>query len=97
VRPAPSIMIRFFFVRLILPLLFVLFVSRLIRAIVDGFKSAYVAQRRPPAPTVSPGGELKKDPVCGTYVSTSTGISKNVGGQTIYFCSEECRKKYRVA
>jgi YHS domain-containing protein len=90
-------MIRFFFVRLIFPLLLVLFVGRLLRAIVDGFRSAYVTQKQPPAPTVSPGGELKKDPVCGTYVSTAASISQKIDGHMVYFCSEECRKKYRAA
>jgi YHS domain-containing protein len=90
-------MIRFFLVRLIFPLLLVLFVSRLIRTIVEGLRSAYSSVSRPAAPTVSPGGELKKDPVCGTYVSAANSLSKKVDGQVVYFCSEECRKKYRVA
>ncbi len=48
---------------------------------------------RPPssAPT---GGELKKDPVCGTFISTATAFQKSVGGQTYYFCSTECRDKF---
>ena len=29
------------------------------------------------------GGELKKDPVCGTFISTATAFQKSVGGQTI--------------
>jgi len=41
------------------------------------------------------GGELKKDPVCGTFISTATAFQKSVGGQTYYFCSTECRDKYK--
>ncbi len=39
-------------------------------------------------------GELKKDPVCGTYISAATSIKEKVGGQTFHFCSQECRDKY---
>jgi YHS domain-containing protein len=39
-------------------------------------------------------GELKKDPVCGTYIAAATSIKEKVGGQTIHFCSTECRDKY---
>lgn len=39
-------------------------------------------------------GELKKDPVCGTYIAAATSIQEKVGGQTFHFCSMECRDKY---
>jgi YHS domain-containing protein len=48
------------------------------------------------APAVPMGGELKKDPVCGTFVSTSTSIKRTVGGEVLHFCSESCRKKFRA-
>jgi YHS domain-containing protein len=38
---------------------------------------------------------LKKDPVCGTFIAASTSMHKTVGGQTYYFCSVECRDKFR--
>jgi YHS domain-containing protein len=37
---------------------------------------------------------LKKDPVCGTFISTSTAIQKRVGGEIYYFCSSACRDKF---
>ena len=43
-----------------------------------------------------PGGELKKDPVCGTFISTTTAFQKYAGGQTYYFCSTECRDKFKA-
>jgi YHS domain-containing protein len=49
-------------------------------------------QKGPPA--VPAGGELKKDPVCGTFISTATAIQKRLGGETYYFCSAECRDKF---
>ena len=39
-------------------------------------------------------GELKKDPVCGTYIAAATSIKETVAGQTFHFCSQECRDKY---
>jgi YHS domain-containing protein len=39
-------------------------------------------------------GELKRDPICGTYVSTAVSIKKTVGGEVLHFCSPACRDKY---
>ena len=41
-------------------------------------------------------GELKKDPVCGTFISTATAFQKYAGGQTYYFCSTDCRDKFKA-
>ena len=51
----------------------------------------------PSRPAVPMGGELKRDPVCGTYVSTGASVTRSVNGQVLHFCSQECRDKYRVA
>ena len=48
----------------------------------------------PPAASTPTGGELKKDPVCGTFISTATAFQKAAGGQTYYFCSTACRDKF---
>src|SRR5713226_3713015 len=55
--------------------------------------SQRAAGPRPASGAVS--SELRKDPVCGTFVSTATAVQKNAGGQTYYFCSAECRDKFR--
>jgi YHS domain-containing protein len=47
-----------------------------------------------PANQVPLTGELKKDPVCGTYISAATSIKETVGGETHHFCSQQCRDKY---
>ena len=39
-------------------------------------------------------GELLKDPVCGTYVSSSSAFRKTVAGKTHDFCSEKCRDQF---
>ncbi len=40
-------------------------------------------------------GELRKDPVCGTFVSTTTPYSKSSNGVVSYFCSKECRDLFK--
>jgi YHS domain-containing protein len=40
-------------------------------------------------------GELRKDPVCGTFVATTTVYTAASCGDTVYFCSKECRDKYQ--
>jgi YHS domain-containing protein len=39
-------------------------------------------------------GEMVKDPICGTYVSTETGIRVKDDDQVHYFCSYECRDAF---
>jgi YHS domain-containing protein len=41
------------------------------------------------------GGELKRDPVCGTYVSPGNAVRRIEAGETLYFCSEECAKTHQ--
>jgi YHS domain-containing protein len=48
-----------------------------------------------PSANPSSVGELKKDPVCGTFISTATAFQKFSNGQTYYFCSTECRDKFK--
>ena len=93
-------MIRAFFVEIVLPALVFLLIISIAKTFFRGIATAFQASTRPEArpagpPPVQAGGELKKDPVCGTYVSTATSLSRNVNGQAVYFCSEECRKKFQ--
>jgi hypothetical protein len=88
-------MIRLFFRFIVLPVLLFYVVRAILRSIIEGFRSTLGPQsaaKRPPA--VRSGGELKKDPVCGTYVSTSASITRTVHGEVFYFCSKECSDKY---
>ncbi len=49
-----------------------------------------------PRQDVPLSGELKRDPVCGTFISTASSTKKTVGGQVIHFCSVECRDKHKI-
>ena len=54
-----------------------------------GRSGAKPASSRPQA-----AGELKRDPVCGTFVAEAASIKKTVNGREIHFCSAACRDKY---
>ncbi len=72
-----------------------------LRSVIGIFAKAFAnfvsPQQQPSArrPTVEAGGELKRDPVCGTFISTATALQKKAGGEVYYFCSEACREKFR--
>jgi YHS domain-containing protein len=50
----------------------------------------------PPASGPQAGGELHKDPVCGTYVAESTPFRRQSAGQMFYYCSSDCREKHAL-
>ncbi len=77
-------------------LLFLLLRSFL-RNLFGGSRAQVPRSRTPQPPPVPAGGELKKDPVCGTYVSTATSFTKTVHGEVLYFCSKECLDRYGKA
>lgn len=94
----PHPMIRAFFVEFVFPLLLFIFARSLLRNFLEGFRghsTASPSERQ--ASPVSSGGELKKDPVCGTYVSTAVSLTRNVDGHVVHFCSKECRDRYHAA
>jgi len=90
-------MLRFLFVEIIFPLVVVWLALRALKSLIAGFQSGSAPRSRTQPPPVSTGGELKKDPVCGTYVSTAVSLTRSVNGEVLHFCSKECRDKYRVA
>ena len=80
---------------LILAILYTL-VRSIFRNIVKGFRSAAPPDPQRQPPSVQAGGELKKDPVCGVYVSPAVSLMRIVKGETYYFCSPECRDRYQA-
>jgi YHS domain-containing protein len=91
-------MLRTLFVEFVLPLLVFLFLRSFLKNLFGSLRSASPPrQQAPREPTVISGGELKKDPVCGTYVSAALAVTRTVNGELVHFCSKECRDKYRVA
>ena len=75
------------------------FLRYVIGAITRGFAD-FLQPKSPAGPTASvpqggTAGELKKDPVCGTYVSTATSVRSTVRGEVLHFCSSACRDKFK--
>jgi YHS domain-containing protein len=82
--------------RLIIVFVAIVFVRHVIVLIMRAFSQMAGVTPRPPAPPrEQSGGELKKDPVCGTFVAAASSIKATVKGETIHFCSTACRGKYR--
>ena len=93
-------MIRYFIVRILFPLILILVIRSVVMALIKGFSQALKTPAQPETPQAKgfqTGGELKKDPVCGTYVSPGASVTKRVNGELIHFCSTECRDKYKAA
>lgn len=56
-----------------------------------------VLRRLPPARRRSgrvARDELVKDPVCQTYVVRSQAVRRTAAGESLYFCSAECARRY---
>jgi YHS domain-containing protein len=88
-------MISAFIREFVVPLLIFLFLRSMLRSLFAGGRRPGSRAGNPTPPQSRPGGVLHKDPVCGTYVSDDSAIAKTIGGQKVYFCSPECRDKYR--
>jgi YHS domain-containing protein len=43
---------------------------------------------------VNSGKRLVRDPVCGMHMAQELALPLNANGETVHFCSEECRRKY---
>ena len=92
--------------RVILEAIVAVLVITLLRSIIGAILKGFSDLMHPPAapssgqgrPQTQPlptAGELKKDPVCGTFIAASSALQKSIGGETYYFCSAECRDKFR--
>jgi YHS domain-containing protein len=91
-------MLRYLFIEIVLPLLVFLFLRSILKNLFGSVRRSSVPPPEPQRePSVVSGGELKKDPVCGTYVSTALAITRKVNGELVHFCSKECRDKYHAA
>lgn len=95
----------FRFIVVLLTSIFLITILRSVMGIllrgVSEFMRAANPSTPPPAgqpnrvPEIPHTDELKKDPVCGTFVAAATSVKQAVGGDTFYFCSTACRDKFR--
>ncbi len=87
--------------RFLLSLFAILAAFLLLRSMLDPLVKALVAWLSPaPQPPATqaesqpPAGELKKDPVCGTFIAPELAVTGKFKGQTVHFCSQKCRDEY---
>jgi YHS domain-containing protein len=88
--------------RIIFYLLCTVFLISFVRSVIGVIGKALSAllgpaPKRPSTPAggnVPLTGELRRDPVCGTYIATSTSLKHAAGSETVYFCSAACRDKF---
>jgi len=85
------------FIEFVVWLIVILFARSVIAGVVNLFRNPQAAT--PPSAPRAPGelrsaGELRKDPVCSTYISVPSPWAKLVNGETVYFCSKECKDRY---
>jgi YHS domain-containing protein len=82
--------------RLFIVFIGAVFLRRIILLALQGLsRMTGSADRSPSAHHEQAGGELKQDPVCGTFVATSSSIKTTVNGEVLHFCSTACRDKYK--
>jgi YHS domain-containing protein len=85
-------------IRTVFYLLLAIFLITLLRYVIGtigrGFAGLFQSSS-PDPPKVEPAGELKRDPVCGVFVSTAASVKETVRGEVVHFCSAACRDKYK--
>jgi uncharacterized protein len=79
-------------VRFLLFLILLYFVMRAVGRLVRGVQEGIHGPRDAQPPAVP----LVRDPVCGTYVVPSNALTAGEGADARFFCSEKCRRAYRV-
>ena len=83
--------------RLALFIVLGVFVARAFWRLVDGIAAGVrggPAQGEGPVP--SRGVHMVRDPVCGTYVIPDRAVTLSDGSSRVFFCSANCRDKYRA-
>lgn len=75
--------------RLILLIIFFLLFYLVLRYLLKGTMGPMAKKEKGSEPE-----ELVQDPYCQTYFPKKLGIKKKIEGRTLYFCKEECLKKY---
>ena len=73
-------------------------VSRLWQGIVRGMQgdARSVDPGRGSAASTQRSVQMARDPICGTFVVPERAVALSTGSERLYFCSTDCRDKYRA-
>ncbi|MBI2815525.1 MAG: YHS domain-containing protein [Acidobacteria bacterium] len=90
--------------KLVLQLLEIIAIVLLVRFVLQYVFSSRTRQVPPSERTAASAsapvekfGEMKKDPQCGTYVSTELSVKIRRGGEVLHFCSPQCVEAFSKA
>lgn len=89
-------MVRFLLLSILLTLLLRAF-NRLWAGVMRGVQGErpYGGPARSGANVPRSSVRMERDPICGTFVVPERAVALATGGDHLYFCSAECRDKYR--
>jgi YHS domain-containing protein len=90
-------MLRFILLSILLTILYRA-VSRVWAGVVRGMRTGdpSVGRRTDGSNVPQRGVQMVRDPICGSFVVPERAVALSAGGgQRLYFCSTECRDKYR--
>jgi YHS domain-containing protein len=82
-------------VRLVLVLLLLVLIARTFWRVVDSVIEGLSGPGGARTPQRS--AQMVRDPVCGTFVLPGQAVMLANGSRRMYFCSTNCRDKYRAA
>jgi uncharacterized protein len=77
-------------------IVFAAWVAFLFLRIYSGFNRARMRNAAQARTRGQVQGEMVKDEICGTYIPREDALSESRGGEDRFFCSEECRRKFRT-
>jgi YHS domain-containing protein len=80
-------------IRLLLFVLLAMIIARAFWRFIDGLTEGLRGAPRGNMPTQGVG--MVRDPVCGTFVVPDRALSIGERDHRVFFCSTECRDKYR--
>jgi YHS domain-containing protein len=83
-------------IRLLLLALIVLLAARALWRLLSGIVEGATAAGPRASRTPDRGTRMVRDPICGTFVVQSRALSADSRGETAWFCSEDCRRKWQI-
>jgi uncharacterized protein len=84
-------------IRVLLLILLTMLLARALSRIIEGVLRGLSGEPEPSRGGKVPtrGVQMVRDPVCGTYVIPDRALALTHGSGHVYFCSTNCRDKYR--
>jgi YHS domain-containing protein len=83
-------------IRILLVLLLVVLLVRAGWRLVLGVLEGATGEGRRQARSKRGSSHMVRDPVCGTFVVQSRALSAFSAGETAWFCSEACRRRWEA-